>query len=124
MEKILSDYLEKVEKYLRPLPVSERVDIVQEIKSEIVELQSSGASAEEIVERLGNPKALSKAFVSPFPSFPGQSQQSRHRKCGHTCAKSPFPARCRSGDFCLLGASQTLVFCFPNNTLERTKSAR
>ncbi len=29
MEKTLNDYLEKIEKYLRPLPVSERVDIVQ-----------------------------------------------------------------------------------------------
>ena len=33
MEKILNDYLEKIEKYLKPLPVSERVDIVKEIKS-------------------------------------------------------------------------------------------
>ena len=42
MEKILNDYLEKVEKYLKPLPVSERVDIVKEIKSEILELQGNG----------------------------------------------------------------------------------
>ena len=31
MEKILNDYLEKIEKCLKPLPVSERVDIVKEI---------------------------------------------------------------------------------------------
>lgn len=42
MEKILNDYLEKIEKYLKPLPVSERVDIVKEIKSEILELQGDG----------------------------------------------------------------------------------
>lgn len=28
MEKILNDYLEKIERYLKPLPISERVDIV------------------------------------------------------------------------------------------------
>ena len=33
MEKILNDYLEKIEKYLKPLPASERVDIVKEIKA-------------------------------------------------------------------------------------------
>lgn len=30
MEKSLNDYLEKIEKNLKPLPVSERVDIVKE----------------------------------------------------------------------------------------------
>ena len=39
MEKILNDYLEKIERYLKPLPISERVDIVKEIQSEIFELQ-------------------------------------------------------------------------------------
>lgn len=42
MEKILNDYLEKIERYLKPLPISERVDIVKEIQSEIFELQSNG----------------------------------------------------------------------------------
>ena len=49
MEKILNDYLEKIEKYLKPLPLSERVDIVKEIKSEILELQANGKTAEEII---------------------------------------------------------------------------
>lgn len=63
MEKILNDYLEKIEKYLKPLPVSERVDIVKEIKSEILELQGDGKTSEEIIERLGNPKELAKAYL-------------------------------------------------------------
>ena len=63
MEKILNDYLEKIEKYLKPLPVSERIDIVKEIKSEIIELQNNGKSSEEITERLGNPKELAKAYL-------------------------------------------------------------
>lgn len=63
MEKILNDYLEKIEKYLKPLPVSERVDIVKEIKSEIIELKSDEKTTEEIIERLGNPKELAKAYL-------------------------------------------------------------
>lgn len=41
MEKLLNYYLEKIEKYLKPLLVSERVDIVEEIKSEMLELQEN-----------------------------------------------------------------------------------
>jgi len=63
MEKILNSYLEKTNKYLKPLPSSERADIIKEIKSEILELQENGKSAEEIMERLGNPKELAKAYL-------------------------------------------------------------
>lgn len=64
MDTILNNYLEKVDKYLKPMPASERVDIVKEIKSEMVELQSAeGLSSEKIVERLGNPKELAKAYL-------------------------------------------------------------
>lgn len=63
MEMILNDYLEKIEKNLKPLPVSERVDIVKEIKSEILELQRNGKTPEEIIERMGNPKELAKAYL-------------------------------------------------------------
>ncbi len=45
---ILNDYLEKIEKYLKPLPVSERVDIVKEIKSEMLELQGNGKSQRKL----------------------------------------------------------------------------
>ena len=63
MEKELNDYLEKVEKHLKPLPVSERIDIVQEIKSEILELRGEGRSAEDIFARLGDPRELAKAYL-------------------------------------------------------------
>lgn len=56
MEKVLNDYLEKIEKYLKPLPVSERVDIVKEIKSEMLELQSEGKQAEETSSVWATPK--------------------------------------------------------------------
>ena len=51
MERILNSYLEKIEKYLKPLPVSERVDIVKEIKSEMFELENEGRTSEEIIDR-------------------------------------------------------------------------
>lgn len=63
MDKNLDLYLEKVEKYLKPLVISERVDIVQEIKSEMCELLANGVSTEQILERLGEPKALAKSYL-------------------------------------------------------------
>ena len=63
MERTMNEYLEKVEKYLKPMAVSERIDIVKEIKSEMQELQGNGVSAEQIIERLGNPKELAKAYL-------------------------------------------------------------
>lgn len=68
MEKILNDYLEKIEKCLKPLPVSERVDIVKEIKSEMLELQDNGKKAEEIIERLGVPEELAKSYLGDLIS--------------------------------------------------------
>ena len=63
MEKTLNSYLEKIERHLKPLPISERVDIVKEIQSQIFELQSNGKKPEEIIERLGNPKELARAYL-------------------------------------------------------------
>lgn len=63
MEMVLNDYLEKVEKYLKPMAASERIDIVKEIKSEILELQHDGKTPGEIVDRLGSPKELAKAYL-------------------------------------------------------------
>lgn len=68
MEKVLNDYLEKMEKYLKPIPVSERVDIINEIKSEMQELQRNGVLTETIIERLGNPKDLAKAYLGDLIS--------------------------------------------------------
>ena len=42
MNTKLEKYLDTVDKYLRPLPVSERVDIVKEIKSSILEMENAG----------------------------------------------------------------------------------
>ena len=64
MDNIINDYLEQIEKYLKPLTASERIDIINEIISNITELQTiSGLSADRVVERLGNPKDLAKAYL-------------------------------------------------------------
>ena len=63
MDERLNGYLEKVDKYLRPIPASERVDIVKEIKSQMQEMEASGVPSEKIIERLGDPKALAKAYL-------------------------------------------------------------
>lgn len=64
MDKLLEDYLEKIDKYLRPMAASERVDIVKEIKSELLELEARGLTPEEIVARLGAPRDLAAAYLS------------------------------------------------------------
>ena len=64
MEKLLNDYLARVERYLKPLSASDRVDIVKEIKSEMLELLGAGVAPEQIVERLGDAKTLARAYLS------------------------------------------------------------
>lgn len=63
MEKVLESYLEKVSKYLKRIPVAERADIIKEIESDMYELQNSGKTSAEIIERLGEPQNLAKAYL-------------------------------------------------------------
>ncbi|MDO5330669.1 MAG: DUF1700 domain-containing protein [Bacillota bacterium] len=63
MDESLNAYLAKLEKYLKPLSVSERNDIIMEIKSEMMELSSNGISPGETIERLGDPKQLAKGYL-------------------------------------------------------------
>ncbi|MCM1212852.1 MAG: DUF1700 domain-containing protein [Blautia sp.] len=65
MDKILEDYLEKIDKYLKPMPVTSRLDIVQEIRSEMHELEAQEhLRAKDIIQKLGNPKDLATAYLS------------------------------------------------------------
>ncbi|WP_188068914.1 DUF1700 domain-containing protein [Brevibacillus brevis] len=63
MDKIMNEYLEKIGKHLKPMSTPERIDIVKEIKSVMLELQHNGVSSEQIIERLGDPKELAKAYL-------------------------------------------------------------
>lgn len=63
MNTKLEKYLDTIDKHLKPLPASERVDIVKEIKSSVIEMENANFSTEQILERLGNPKDLAKAYL-------------------------------------------------------------
>lgn len=64
MDMLLENYLGVIEKNLKPLPLSERVDIIKEIKSYMIELEKqNGLTPEEIVERLGDPRDLAKEYL-------------------------------------------------------------
>lgn len=64
MDKKLNAYLARVENYLRPLAASERIDIVAEIKSQMLELQTQeGLPPQDILARLGDPKTLAMAYL-------------------------------------------------------------
>lgn len=66
VNKEFDAFLRQVEKYLKPLPSSERTDIIKEINSQILELKNSGKTTEEIFNRLGSPKQLAEVFLSDY----------------------------------------------------------
>lgn len=68
MNAALEKYLDTVDKCLKPLPVSERADIVKEIKGSILEMESENISTEQIMERLGKPKDMAKAYLGDLLS--------------------------------------------------------
>lgn len=63
MDKEMKEYLQSVDKCLRPMTAPERSDILREIESEMLELQHSGMTTQQVLERLGPPKALAKAYL-------------------------------------------------------------
>lgn len=64
MDKKMHDYLNQIDRYLKPMAAAERADIINEIKSEMLELEAQkGMSAEEILERLGESRELAKAYM-------------------------------------------------------------
>lgn len=63
MNAKLEKYLDTVDRHLKPLPISERVDIVREIKGSILEMENESISTEHILERLGKPEDMAKAYL-------------------------------------------------------------
>lgn len=67
MEKLknaeLEKYLSKVDSYLRHMPISEKTDILSELKSTFYERLNNGQSAESIVAELGTPKDLAMSYM-------------------------------------------------------------
>ena len=64
MEQALDAYLDRIDRSLRPMSASERSDIIREIRSEMLELEAAGLTAQEITARLGEPKTLAAAYLS------------------------------------------------------------
>ena len=67
MNTTFEKYLDTIDKCLKPLPTSERVDIVKEIKGSILEMESENLSTEQILTRLGKPKDFAKAYLNTMP---------------------------------------------------------
>ena len=56
MNTTFEKYLDTIDKCLKPLPTSERVDIVKEIKGSILEMESENLSTEQILTSITNIK--------------------------------------------------------------------
>lgn len=63
MNAELEKYLDTIDRHLKPLPTSERIDIVKEIKGSIIEMQHDNLPTNQILERLGPPKDLARAYL-------------------------------------------------------------
>lgn len=68
MTEIFENYLDTIDRHLKPLPTSERIDIVKEIKGSILEMENENLTQEQIMQRLGNPKELAKAYLGDLLS--------------------------------------------------------
>lgn len=68
MNATFEKYLDTVDRCLKPLPTSERVDIVKEIKGSILEMENEKLSTEQILERLGEPNNLAKSYLGDLLS--------------------------------------------------------
>lgn len=80
MNKYFNAYLDKVDRYLKPMSASERADIINEIKSEMAELETRDhLSPEQIVVRLGDPRELAGAYLGK--SISGNTTFSFKRLC-------------------------------------------
>ena len=99
MDKVLENYLDQVDRHLRPMQASERADIIQEIRSGMLELAAAGLDAAQICQRLGGPKELAAAYLgTPLPSSRasagpawGVSWHSAAWRVWAGCLRSPLP---------------------------------
>lgn len=63
MDEQLESYLNRIDRHLRPMPASERADIIREIRSQMQEQAAAGLDAAQICQRLGEPKGLAAAYL-------------------------------------------------------------
>ena len=63
MNEFMEKYLAEVDRRLRRLPVGERLDIVNELRSEMAELSAAGLAPEQIEQRLGSARSLAAGYL-------------------------------------------------------------
>jgi len=59
----LEEYLSQVDRYLKHISVSEKVDILNELKNSFYERKKSGQSEEAIIAEMESPKALALSYL-------------------------------------------------------------
>lgn len=67
MEQQLEAYLQAVNDYLHRLPLSERTDIIKEIKSSMLDMEADGKAPAEILQRLSSPAEMAKGYLGEQP---------------------------------------------------------
>lgn len=63
LNKELEKYLSQVDRYLKYMPVSEKTDILSELKSSFYERIKMGQSEEVIMSEMEPPKALAMSYI-------------------------------------------------------------
>lgn len=64
MKDKIKAYLEEIKQYLKPLGKEEQEDIIKELQATIMEMQQKGIHEEEIIQRLGTPTNMAKAYLA------------------------------------------------------------
>ena len=59
----LEKYLSQVDRYLKYMPVSEKTDILSELKSSFYERMKNGQSEESIIAEMDDPKMLAAEYI-------------------------------------------------------------
>ncbi|PID82725.1 MAG: hypothetical protein CSB15_01820 [Clostridiales bacterium] len=65
MDNILEKYLKNIYKYLGNMPTSEKIDIISELKSQILDMKNEqNLSSREIVNHFGCPKRFANSYLN------------------------------------------------------------
>ena len=75
MDRNLELYLDTFDKHLKSVPTSERIDIIKEIKSAMIEMeQKEGLTPQQITENWETPKIWHKhIWEKAFPKLPAST---------------------------------------------------
>lgn len=63
MDRKIEKYLYEVDHYLRYMPVTEKTDILSELKSSFYERMRNGQTEEAVIAEMESPKALAMSYI-------------------------------------------------------------